>query len=230
MTDIQAEITVRLFEMQDIKYRDFQAKLIPTIDREKIIGVRTPDLRKYAKQLSRRDDKDSFLNSLPHKYFEENALHSFIISEEKDFDTAIAKTEKFLPYIDNWATCDQFIPKVFAKNTEKLLPRINEWIASDKTYTVRYAVGLLLKFFLDEKFTPEYLETAASVKSEEYYINMMIAWFFAEALAKQYEDAAVYIEKRRLNKFTHNKAIQKAIESYRISDEKKAYLKTLKIK
>ena len=219
-----------LFAQQDTKYRDFQAKLLPTVDKETVIGVRTPALRKYAKQLAKREDVTVFLNDIPHHYFDENQLHAFVISEIKDFDSCMTEVERFLPYVDNWATCDQLSPKVFKKHRQKLLERIREWIGSEYTYTVRFAIGMLMQHFLDEDFDPSYPEMVAAVRSEEYYINMMIAWYFATALAKQYETILPYIEDRRLAPWTHNKAIQKSVESYRITPEQKDYLRSLKIR
>ena len=231
----------RLFALQDIKYRDFQSKLIPNVPDDQFIGIRTPALRKYAKKLC-KEEKDpatgtirqdsfleSFLHDLPHRYFDENQLHAFVISEEKKFDICIARIEQFLPYVDNWATCDQLSPGVFKKNRSALLPYIREWILSGKTYTVRFAIGMLMQHFLDQAFDPAFPEMAASVQSEEYYVRMMVAWYFATALAKQYDTILPYLENRRLDPWTHNKTIQKAVESYRITPEQKAYLKTLKI-
>ncbi len=224
-------LTEELFLMQDLKYREFHAKLMPTVNIDRIIGIRTPILRKFSKEFNKRNDEViTFLADLPHKYYEENNLHAFLIEQIKDFDTALDKTEAFLPYIDNWATCDMFLPKIFKKNHEKMLPKIYEWLKSDKTYTVRYALGLLLNIYLDTEFRPEFLEKAASIKSDEYYVNMMISWYFATALAKQYKSTIPYLTDKRLNKWVHNKTIQKATESYRITPETKAYLKTLKIK
>lgn len=223
------EIKDELFSQQDTVYRDFQAKLIPTIDKETVIGVRTPALRKMAKQLAKREDIDTFLKTLPHKYFEENQLHAFIIAERKDFIQCMGELCAFLPYVDNWATCDQMSPKVFKKHRQELLPYIREWIASDQTYTVRFGVGMLMAHFLDEDFDRTYPEMISKIRSEEYYVNMMIAWYFATALAKQYEAILPYIEEKRLETWTHNKAIQKAVESYRITSEQKGYLRGLKI-
>ena len=230
MTMLRDEITDRLFAMRDEKYGEFQSKLIPTAAGEAFIGVRTPDLRKYAKELVKRDDVQEFLNDLPHRYFDENQLHAFILSEMKDFDRCMAEVCRFLPYVDNWATCDQMSPKVFKKHRPELLEYIKEWLKSDHTYTIRFAVGMLMEHFLDEDFDPACPEMAARIRSDEYYINMMTAWYFATALAKQYETVLPYLENRRLDPWTHNKTIQKAIESYRITDEQKAYLKELKIK
>ena len=222
------EIIKRLFEMQDAAYRDFQRKLIPNIPPETVIGVRTPDLRRLAKELHGRPETEQFLHGLPHRYFEENDLHGFIISLGRDFDKTMAETERFLPYVDNWAVSDQLSPRVFGKHLPELLERIRIWLTSEHTYTVRFAIGMLMRYYLDEAFSPEYPELVASVVSEEYYIRMMIAWYFATALAKQYETAVVYIEEGRLDEWTHNKTISKAVESYRITDEKKAYLRSLK--
>ena len=207
-----------------------QAKIIPTVSRDRIIGVRTPALRDFAKSLSKDQDIGEFLSYLPHQYFDEDQLHAFVISLEKDFDKCIGKVNAFLPFIDNWATCDQLSPKVFKKEPEKLLSSIQTWINSDKTYTVRFAIGMLMKYFLDEHFDTKYADMVAEVRSEEYYVNMMIAWYFATALAKQYELVLPYLEDRRLADWVHNKAIQKSIESYRITDEQKAYLRTLKVR
>lgn len=222
------EIQKYLFKNQDIAYRDFQSKLIPNVDKESFIGVRTPILRKYAKELLKAGEVLPFLHELPHKYFDENQLHAFIISNEKSFDKCIDEVEGFLPFVDNWATCDQLSPKCFSKNKAELLKHIDLWLESGKTYTVRFGIGMLMSHFLDDDFEEKYLEKVCLVKSEEYYINMMRAWYFATALAKQYEKTLPYIENGALDKWTHNKAIQKAVESYRITDEQKAYLKTLK--
>jgi len=224
------EIRNELFKMQDIAYRDFNSKLIPTVNKSLFIGVRTPELRKYAKQLAKREDIEEFLHSLPHKYFDENQLHAFIVSEIKDFKSCVDKVNEFLPYVDNWATCDQLSPKVFKKNHKELIAYIKEWLESDKVYTVRFGIGMLMEHFLDEDFDISYLETVSNIRSDEYYVNMMIAWYFATALAKRYENIIPFIENRRLDIWTHNKAIQKAVESYRISNENKEYLKRLKIK
>lgn len=223
------KIIEELLEQQDKEYRDFQRKLIPTVPTDRIIGVRTPVLRKMAKEMARQEDTKDFLDTLPHHYFEENQLHALILSEEKNFEHCIAGTEPFLPYVDNWATCDQMMPKVFKKHTDELLFYIQKWIASDHTYTIRFAIGMLMRFYLDEKFEPEYLKMVAAVKSGEYYVRMMVAWYFATALAKQYDAAVMFLEEKRLEPWTHNKTIQKSVESYRIDDEKKAYLRSLKV-
>ena len=224
------EIKNELFKMQDIDYRDFNSKLIPTVDKSLFIGVRTPELRKYAKQLAKREDIEEFLHSLPHKYFDENQLHAFIVSEIKDFKSCVDKVNEFLPYIDNWATCDQLSPKVFKKHHKELIAYIKEWLESDKVYTLRFGIGMLMEHFLDEDFDIIYPETVSNIRSDEYYVNMMIAWYFATALAKRYESVLTFIENRSLEIWTHNKAIQKAVESYRISTDRKTYLKELKVK
>ena len=224
------EIVAELFRMQDKDYALMQAKIIPTVDADRIIGVRTPALRAFAKKLYKDTDIDAFLAGAPHQYFDEDQLHAFVISLEKDFGKCMAEVDAFLPFIDNWATCDQLSPKVFKKEPEKLLPNIRAWIKSDQTYTVRFAIGMLMQHFLDERFDLEYADMVAEVRSEEYYVNMMIAWYFATALAKQYESALPYLEERKLADWAHNKAIQKSVESYRITDEQKAYLRTLKVR
>ena len=227
------EIQKALFAKQDLKYKEFQSKLIPTIDADTVIGVRTPDLRTIAKDFAKHPEVEKFLSKLPHKYYDENQVHAFILSLMKDYDDCVSHIDAFLPYVDNWATCDQMRPKVFAKaaNREKLLKDARRWIEAPvtKVYTVRFGIETLMSFFLDENFDPKYLKWVSKIRSEEYYLNMMVAWFFATALAKQYEATLPYVEKRVLDAWTHNKTIQKAIESYRITDEQKAYLKTLKL-
>ena len=230
MNTLTDQIQKELFRLQDVKYRDFQAKLLPTVEPDSVIGVRTPALRNYAKELWKQGDVQPFLDELPHPYFDENQLHAFLLSSMKDFDRCISEVDRFLPYVDNWATCDQMSPKVFKKHREELLKSIREWMSSDQTYTVRFGIGMLMEHFLDEAYDPAYPDMVASVRSEEYYVNMMIAWYFATALAKQYESILPYIKEQRLEPWTHNKAIQKAVESYRITAEQKAYLKTLKVK
>ena len=263
-------IQKKLFAMQDIKYRDFQAGLIPGMDTDSMIGVRTPQLRALAKEMLKALREDGrktvaaeangkrqshsgaaedlqeisaatseitnakcvreFLSVLPHEYFDEMQLHAFIISGIRDYDECMEEVERFLPFVNNWATCDQLSPKAFAKHKPELLEHIKAWISSDRTYTVRFAIGMLMTHFLDADFRDEYLKMVSAVRSEEYYINMMIAWYFATALAKQWDAAIPYIEERRLSKWVHNKTIQKAIESYRITEEQKDYLRTLRIK
>ena len=223
------EIQELLFAKQDTKYRDFQAPLFPNINKEKMIGVRTPELKKLAKELFGKEIAKEFIETLPHEYFDENQLHAFLISLIKDYETCLKEVERFLPYVDNWGTCDQLSPKVFAKHKDELIIPIKRWIKSKHTYTVRFAIGLLLGLYLDDSFKEEYMELISNIKSEEYYINMMIAWYFATALVKQYESAIKYIEEKKLSSWVHNKTIQKAVESYRISDEQKVYLKGLKV-
>lgn len=223
-------IEKRLFELQDKEYGDFQAKLMPTVSSQTIIGVRTPLLRKFAKEIKGTDKADAFMKKLPHKYYEENNLHAFLIEYIKNYNECISALNDFLPYVDNWATCDCMNPKILKKYPEKLLEQIDIWLCSDKTYTVRFAIKLLMSFYLDDNFKSEYLERAALVKSEEYYIKMMKAWYFATALAKQYDAAIVYLKEKRLPVWEHNKTIQKALESYRVSDEHKKELKGLRIK
>ena len=224
------EITARLFSMQDPVYRDFQRKLIPTAAPETFIGVRTPELRRYARELSRRDDVGDFLHGLPHRYFDENQLHAFLLSGMKDFAACLREVHAFLPWVDNWATCDQMSPAVFRKHRSELLQSIREWLGSSETYTVRFGVGMLMEHYLGEDFDAAYPALVAALRSEEYYVNMMRAWYFATALAKQYEAVLPYIEDRRLDPWTHNKAIQKAVESNRIPPVQKEYLKGLKIR
>ena len=224
------EIVKELFLHQDGKYREMQIKITPGRKEEDFIGVRTPELRSYAKQLGKREDVEEFLTALPHTYFEEDQLHAFIISEMKDYERCMEHLTAFLPYVDNWATCDQMSPKIFRKHRKELLVQIRKWLKSKETYTIRFAVGMLMEHFLDEDFDLKYPEMVAGIRSEEYYVNMMIAWYFATALAKQYDAVLPFLTEKRLEIWTHNKTIQKAVESYRITDEQKAYLKTLKIR
>ena len=226
MTDLQKD----LFLLKDDEYKTFHSKLMPTINPDTIIGIRIPILRKFAKDFSKKEEAQNFISQLPHEYYEENNLHAFILETIKDYNSAIKKTEEFLPYIDNWATCDMFMPKTFKEHTNELLPTIKKWLKSDSIYTIRYAIGLLMKLYLDKNFNPEYLELVSSIRSNEYYVNMMISWYFATALAKQYDYSIKYLTEKKLDTWVHNKTIQKAIESYRISTETKEYLKTLKIK
>lgn len=251
----ELNIRTRLFALRDEPYAAFTRKLIPNIAPETVIGVRTPALRKLAKELMAAHPKEQgrsdfanpflgqtpenasdpvnapspaerFLQTLPHRYFEENQLHAFMIEQLGDYTQTMAVTEAFLPFVDNWATCDQLSPKAFKKHLPALMEHIQTWLASDKPYTIRFGIGMLMTHFLDGEFKPEYLEWVAALRSEEYYVNMMIAWYFATALAKQYAAAVPYIEQRRLSPFTHNKAIQKAIESYRVSEERKTCLRS----
>ena len=228
----ESNINIReeLFALQDLKYKEFHKRLIPTIDEDTIIGVRIPALRALVKEFSATEEAAEFMKELPHPYYEENNVHAFLIEKIKGYDTCIRELDKFLPYVDNWATCDSMAPKVLKKHLPELMDKIKEWLASDQIYTVRYGIGLLMKFYLDEAFEEKYLQMVADVQSEEYYINMMIAWYFATALAKHYEKALSYLEEQKLDVWTHNKTIQKAVESHRITPEQKAYLKTLKRK
>lgn len=218
-----------LFQLQDKGYRDFQSKLIPTIPVETIIGVRIPTIRKLAKEYGKDPESVEFLKQLPHSYYDENILHALLVAEIKDYEVCVKEVERFLPYVDNWAVCDIFSPKVFRKNKDKLIDKIREWTASDHPYPCRFGMEMLMTHFLDEDFRVEYLEIPAAVHSGEYYVNMMIAWFYATALAKQWDATIGYIEDQRLDTWTHNKTIQKARESYRITPEQKEYLKTLKM-
>lgn len=222
-------IRENLFRMKDEEYRLFQAKLIPTVNADNIIGVRTKFIRDYAKKLIKENNYQAFLDDLPHKYFDENQLHAFIISELKQYDKCITHLNKFLPYVDNWATCDQTSPKVFKKNLDKLLKEIMIWINSKKAYTIRFGINMLQKYFLDENFKEEYLKLVAGIKSDEYYVNMMISWYFSTALVKQYDKTIPFFENKVLDFWVHNKSIQKALESFRITKEKKDYLRKLKI-
>ncbi len=215
-----------LLKLSDKEYALFTVKLIPGIDPDSVIGVRIPELRKLAKDIYKENKYNTFIKSLPHKYHEENLLHGFIIEQIKDFDLCVKAIEDFLPYIDNWAVCDSVSPKVFAKNKDRLLEHILRWIASDETYTARYGVGMLMKHFLDGDFREEYLSLVSGIVSNEYYINMMCAWYFATALAKQWDAAATFIENRRLTPEVHRMTIRKAIESSRIDGERKKYLRT----
>ena len=225
----KADLHRKLYDLQDLKYRDMQIKIIPTVEPESVIGVRTPELKSIAKDILKDGNYKGFLEELPHRYFEENQLQAFIISGIKDLNECMEDLETFLPYVDNWATCDQMSPKIFKKHKDVLFTHIIEWIDSEKTYTVRFGVGMLMEHFLDDDFNPLYPEMVAKLRSEEYYVNMMIAWYFATALAKQYESILPFIEEKRLDDWTHNKAIQKSLESRRITEEQKLYLKSLKV-
>ena len=219
----------RLLECRDEKYSEFQSKLVPNISPDTIIGVRTPDMRAVAKAVAGTDEASAFLKELPHKYYEENLVHFFIIATIKNFDECVREVERFLPFIDCWPVCDQSSPKVFKKEHEKLLPLIKKWISSEHVYTARFGMRMLMNEFLDADFKPEYLDLVAQKRGEDYYLKMMVSWYFATALAKQYDATLPVIESRRLEPWTHNKAIQKAIESFRVTDEHKAYLRTLRV-
>ncbi len=222
-------IKKQLFDLRDEKYRAFHSKLIPNVEPDRVIGVRTPELRRFAKSIDAKTASE-FIEQLPHYYYEENNVHAFLIEQIKSYDECISALNAFLPYVDNWATCDMMRPKVFKKHLPELIEQIKIWLNSADIYTVRFALEMLMVYFLDDGFKPEYLSLAASVKSNEYYIRMMVAWYFATALAKQYDESVKYIENKLLPPWVHNKTIQKARESFRISDEKKVYLKTLRIK
>ena len=230
MKKITKEIREELYKLQDEKYRDFQSGLTPTVEKSKAIGVRTPELKALAKEIAKRDNLEDFLNDLPHEYFDENQLHAFILTDMKDFGKCRDYLNAFLPYVDNWATCDQMSPKCFKKHKKELLTLIDGWLKSGETYTIRFGIKMYMSHFLDEDFDIKYPKIVAKIRSDEYYINMMIAWYFATALAKQYDAIIPFIEKKKLDPWTHNKTIQKAVESYRITPEQKEYLKSLKIK
>lgn len=231
--NIIEEIKDYLLKNQDLQYKQFHSSLMPTINSEVVIGIKVPILRNYTKELLKKYDIQSFVpffKDLPHQYYEENNIHAFLIEKINNYDECLFQLEQFLPYIDNWATCDMLNPKVFSKNKDKLLKKINEWIKSSHTYTIRFGIGMLMRYFLDKDFNSSYLELVYSIKSEEYYVNMMKAWFFATALTKQYDATLPVFQNKKLDTWTHNKAIQKAIESFRVPAEHKQYLKTLKIK
>ena len=224
------EIQKELFSRQDKEYMKFLSKLTPNVSEDTIIGVRIPEIRKLAKKLVKNNEYEDFLQELPHKYYDENLLHGAIMSENKDFENCIELLDSFLPFVDNWAVCDTISPKIFKKNKKELIEKIKEWSQSDKTYTCRFGVEMLMTHFLDEDFKKEYLEMVANIHSEEYYVKMVVAWFFATALTKQWDYAVIYLENNRLDVWVHNKTIQKARESLRILEDKKGYLKGLKRK
>lgn len=215
----------QLFELQDLKYRDFHSKLMPETDKETVIGIRTPVLRKFAKEFAGTSEAEAFLRQLPHRYYEENNLHMMLITGIKDYEKCMEEIQRFLPCIDNWATCDYPAPKCFARHKDQVLEEAKKWISSGETYVIRYGIGMLMRLFLDEDFSSEYLEMTAAVQSQEYYVNMMIAWYFATALAKQWDATVPYIEQHKLSDWVHRKTVQKAVESYRITPEQKEYLK-----
>lgn len=224
------DVRKRLFEMQDTGYRDFHARLILTVEKEKIIGIRTPILRKFAKEFGKTEESELFLKVLPHQYYEENNLHGLLIEQIRDYDKCLEELERFLPFIDNWATCDLLALHMMKKHRDIFIREIYRWMESDKPYIIRFGISMLMRHYLDEGFKPEYAEKVASIRSEEYYVNMMRAWYFATALAKQYEKILPFLEEQRMDIWTHNKTIQKSIESYRITQEQKDYLRTLRIK
>ena len=228
--EIIHDVQKRLFEMQDAEYRDFHAKLVPTMEKTKFIGIRTPMLRKFAKKFGKTEESEIFLQVLPHQYYEENNLHGLLIEQIRDYDKCLEELERFLPFIDNWATCDLLALHMMKKHRDIFIREVFRWIESDQPYTIRFGIGMLMRHYLDEEFKTEYPEKVAAIRSEEYYVNMMRAWYFATALAKQYEKVLSFLEKRQMDVWTHNKTIQKAIESYRITSEQKEYLRTLRIK
>ena len=224
------DVRKRLFEMQDTGYRDFHARLILTVEKEKIIGIRTPILRKFAKEFGKTEESELFLKVLPHQYYEENNLHGLLIEQIRDYDKCLEELERFLPFIDNWATCDLLALHMMKKHRDIFIREVFRWIESDQPYTIRFGISMLMRHYLDEEFKIEYPEKVAAIRSEEYYVNMMRAWYFSTALAKQYENVLPFLEKRQMDVWTHTKTIQKAIESYRITSEQKEYLRTLRIK
>ena len=228
--EVQKGVRQELFELQDLKYRDFHAKLIPTMEKEKIIGVRTPALRGFAKKFGKTEESKLFIKKLPHQYYEENNLHGLLIEQIKDYDECLVELKRFLPYIDNWATCDLLALRLVKKHLDVFIKEIYKFMESEHTYIIRFGISMLMKYYLEDEFNIEYPDKVADIRSEEYYVNMLRAWYFATALAKQYEQIIPFVEKKRLDVWTHNKTIQKAIESYRIMDEQKTYLRTLKIK
>lgn len=229
MKKICKELLEELLKNQDLKYRDFSAKLTPTIDKSLFIGVRVPKLRSIAKQYAKRENIVDYLEELPHKYVEENTLHGLLLSEQKDYDEVVKKLNAFLPYVDNWATCDIISPKVFKKNRDKLKKDIVRWMGSKETYTIRFGIEMAMSHCLDEDFDRLLATRIAKIRSDEYYVNMMKAWYFATALAKQWDEIIPFVEKKKLDAWSHNKTIQKARESYRITPQQKEYLKSLKI-
>ena len=229
-SEIKVDIQQELFALQDLSYRDFHAKLMPTVDKARVIGVRTPKLRAFAKEFGKTEEAKEFLKVLPHQYYEENNLHGLLIEQIKDYPTLIGELNRFLPCIDNWATCDLLTVRVVKKHLDTFTEEVERWLASDHTYTIRFGIGMLMRYYLEEHFSLEYPEKVAKIRSKEYYVNMMRAWYFATALAKQYEAAIPYLQGNRLPLWTHNKTIQKAIDSRRISPEQKPYLKTLRRK
>ena len=229
-SEIKVDIQQELFALQDLSYRDFHAKLMPTVEKARVIGVRTPKLRVFAKEFGKTEEAKEFLKVLPHQYYEENNLHGLLIEQIKDYPTLIGELNRFLPCIDNWATCDLLTVRVVKKHLDTFTEEVERWLASDHTYTIRFGIGMLMRYYLEEHFSLEYPEKVVKIRSEEYYVNMMRAWYFATALAKQYEAIFPFLEEKRLDAWTHNKTIQKAIESYRITQEQKVYLRTLRIK
>ena len=230
MDGTSGQVSERLSALRDLKYRDFTASLIPNVEKERILGVRLPELRTLAKELRREGRAESFLTELPHRYLEEDLIHAFLLSEERDYDRLTAGLDGFLPFVDNWSVCDALRPRAFRKHPDGLPERIRGWLGSAHPYTVRFGIGMLMTFYLDDRFDPSYADWVAALRSEEYYVNMMIAWYFATALAKQYDAAVPYLEERRLDRWCHNKTIRKAVESFRVTPERKEYLRSLRLK
>lgn len=230
MTATEKYVRDRLFALQDLKYRDFHSRLMPNVEKDAVIGVRTPELRRFAKEFSKTDMAENFLGTLPHKFYEENNLHAFLLCEIKDFDILIARLNEFLPFVDNWATCDMMHPKLFAKNKERLLPEIESWMQSTEPYTIRFGIEMLMIHFLEDGFDIAFPQRVAEIRSDEYYVKMMQAWYFATALAFRYDEILPFVQNKNLDEWTHNKAIQKAVESYRITPQQKEQLKTMKTK
>lgn len=228
--NIEVKVQNHLLELQDLKHKEFHSKLMPTIDKDKVIGIKTPILRKFAKEFGKTEEAGEYLKILPHKYYEENNLHGLLLGQIKDYDRCIIELERFLPYIDNWATCDMLSFTIVKKNAIDFVEKINKYIKSDKPYIIRFGISMLMKYYLEDNFKLEYAVEVANIRSDEYYVNMMRAWYFATALAKQYDSIIPFLEEKELDVWTHNKTIQKAIESYRITPEQKNYLRTLKIK
>ena len=226
MTSLQE----RLFELQDTKYRDFHSKLIPDIEKDRVIGIRTPMLRRFAKEFGKTPEAEDFLRELPHDYYEENNLHMMLLTPMKDFGKCLEQIERFLPYIDNWATCDLLVVRTVKNHLDSYIKKIDRWLESEHIYTIRFGINMLMRYYLEEEFKSEYPGKVAAIRSEEYYVNMARAWYFATALAKQYDQVLPFLEEQKMDVWTHNKTIQKAIESYRITPEQKEYLRTLKIK
>ena len=226
MTSLQKQ----LFSMQDPAYRDFQSNLMPGIDKDTIIGIRTPQLRRFAKQLAQTAEAEQFLHRLPHQYYEENNLHGLLIEQIKDYELCIEELERFLPHIDNWATCDLLAVRTVKNHLNSYIKKIDRWLESEYIYTIRFGINMLMRYYLEEEFKLEYPGKVAAIRSEEYYVNMARAWYFATALAKKYDQVLPFLEEQKMDVWTHNKTIQKAIESYRITPEQKEYLRTLKIR
>lgn len=227
---MQTWLEKQLWNQQDKAYQQFHSRLVPTLNSKTIIGVRVPQLRKIAKEFMRREECSTFLDTLPHNYYEENMIHGIIISKEKDYQTCVMRLNQFLPYVDNWAVCDGLSPTILKAHPKEAEKQLQCWIKTKETYTIRFGIGMYLSYYLDEYFKKAHLKQVSDIYSEEYYVNMMIAWYFATALAKQWDATIPYLEKKKLSPWVHNKTIQKAIESYRITNQQKEYLRTLRVK